>query len=233
LPSRRHTHTVPFFCCLSPYEVPELGVRLARDGRVEPQAGQLGAEREFHPPRYRPSYRAPQVMFSLVSRASSLPQPPAISRWPQHRPAPHASQRYVFPLPRGGDLHPLSHAQPLGFTLDPRDPFRVAQPTPGSPQVWIAVEPRAVPPTRRVWCCTSPHFRRHAAHPAEGRGGGPYPPCPAPAPTGRSVTNVLGTPPLRRKFRVPVLAPKGSSRPRGPRAQGNLSKGGPIPPHHL
>jgi len=70
----------------------------ARDGRAGPQAGQLGAERGSHPPRYRPSYRAPQVIrcgsplpFSLVSGASSLPQPPGASRHPQHRPAPHAS----------------------------------------------------------------------------------------------------------------------------------------------
>ena len=51
--------------------------------------GRLGAGRGSHPPRYRPSCRAPQVMASLVSGASSLPQPPGASRHPQHRPAPH------------------------------------------------------------------------------------------------------------------------------------------------
>jgi len=116
LPSRLHALAAALF---SPFPLRGSKARgtPARDGRAGPQAGQLGAEREFHPPRYRPSYRAPRVMFSPVSRASSLPQPPVASRRPQHRPAPHASWRYVFPPCRGPDSHRVSHAQPLGFTL--------------------------------------------------------------------------------------------------------------------
>jgi hypothetical protein len=64
LPSRLHTLAAALF---SPFPLRGSGARgtPARDGRAGPQAGQLGAERGFHPPRYRPSYRAPQVIRSI------------------------------------------------------------------------------------------------------------------------------------------------------------------------
>jgi len=104
----------------------------ARDGRAGPQAGQLGAERGSHPPRYTPSYRAPRDV-SPVAGPPDLPWPPVASPQPQHRRAPHTSWGYVFAPCRGPDSHRVSHAQPSGF--GPEDPFRVAQPIPGSPQV--------------------------------------------------------------------------------------------------
>jgi hypothetical protein len=146
-PSRLHALAARFLG-LSPYEVPELGVlRHGRRGRTP--GGVLGAERGSHPPRYTPSYRAPRVMFSPVAGPPDLPWPPVASPQPQHRRAPHTSQRYVFPPCRGGDLHPLSHAQPSGF--GPEDPFRVAQPTPGSPQVCGLRSSRGLCPQRAAF----------------------------------------------------------------------------------
>jgi hypothetical protein len=137
-------------------------------GRAKSPGGVLGAEWELHPPRYTPSYRAPRVMFSPVSRASNRSQPPVASRRPQHRRAPHTSQGYKFTLSHGPDSHRVSHAQPPGF--GPRDPFRVAQRLALDSSRWSAVEPRAEPPERRVRCRASQDFPRHAARPAEREG---------------------------------------------------------------
>ena len=51
------------FFCLSPYEVPKLGVRPARDSRAGPQAGQLGEEWEFHPPLFGLAIVRPGLCF--------------------------------------------------------------------------------------------------------------------------------------------------------------------------
>jgi hypothetical protein len=118
-----------------------------------------------------------------VGGASNRAQPPVASRRPQHRPAPHTSQGYRFTLSRGGDSHPLSLAQPLRFTLDPRDPVRVAQRLALDSSRWSAVEPRAEPPERRVWCRASQDFPRHAAHPAEREGWQPPTPTSGPGVT--------------------------------------------------
>jgi hypothetical protein len=159
------------FFCLSPYEVPKLGVRPARDSRAGPQAGQLGAERGSHPPRYTPSYRAPRVMFSPVAGPPDLPWPPVASPQPQHRRAPHTSQRYVFPLSRGGDSHPLSHAQPLGFTLGTLS---------GSPNLALGPPRYGVRSSRRL-CPDAPRLVLHEppfpeACSSPGRGGRWRPP---------------------------------------------------------
>ena len=81
------------------------------------QAGSLGAERGSHPPCYRPSYRAPPVMNSRVSGASTRAQPPVASRRPQHRPAPHRSSRYGFPASPGGICTPVHWPSPQGSAL--------------------------------------------------------------------------------------------------------------------
>ena len=127
----------------------------------------LGAEWELHPPRYRPSYRAPPVMNSRVSGASTRAQPPVASRRPQHRPAPHRSSRYGFPASPEGDSHPLSHAQPPGFAPG----TLYASPNHQTPSpLGLRVRSKEGVLQRRVWCRASQDFPRHAAHPAEREG---------------------------------------------------------------
>jgi len=197
------------FCGLSPYEVPKLGVLQPGGGLHGPQAACLGAGRESHPPRYWPSYRAPPVMASRVSGASSLPRPPGALRHPQHRPAPHASRSYGFTPRRGWDSHPLSQAQPWGFC--PHDHFRVAQRLAPDPSgLWSAVEPKAVPRTRCVECRASQDFPRHAASPAfpQGAATPACGTCPAPVPPGMRFEVVIagGVGPAKK-----TGGPKGTS----------------------
>jgi hypothetical protein len=198
------------FFRLSPYEVPELGVRPARDGRAGPQAGQLGAERGSHPPRYTPSYRAPRVMFSPVAGPPDLPQPPATSRWPQHRRAPHASWDYVFAPCRGGDLHPLSHAQPSGFA--PRTLSGSPNIEPWVPPGWDCGRAEGCAPNAPRLVLHEPGYSPGMQLTRQ-KGGvaAPTPSRPAPAPTGRSVVVSLGRTPSPRKFWATALAPKGTS----------------------
>jgi len=91
---------------------------------------------------------------------------------------------WVRPTPRGGFAPPFPRSA-LG--VRPEDPFRVAQRLALDPSRWSAVE-GGCPLQRRVWCRASQDFPRHAAHPAEGGGGGsPTPSRPAPAPPGKWV----------------------------------------------
>ena len=148
MPSRRHTHTVPFFVAFLPTRFRSSGYSgTERQGRT-PGGATRSREGIAPSPLHAELSCAPGYVFP-GSRASSLPQPPVVSPRPQHRRAPHTSQRYVFPPCRGGDLHPLSHAQPSGF--GPEDPFRVAQPTPGSPQVCGLRSSRGLCPQRAAF----------------------------------------------------------------------------------
>ncbi len=171
---------------LSPYEVPQIGVpRHSRASRSP--GGTLGAEWELHPPRYRPSYRAPPVMNSRVSGASTRAQPPVASRRPQHRPAPHTSQGYRFTPSREGDSHPRSLAQPPGF--GPGDPVRVAQRLTPSP-LGLRVRSKEGVLQRRVWCRASQDVPPARGSP--GRAEGWQPPTPT---SGPGVTRA-GSPPV-------------------------------------
>jgi len=69
----------------------------------------------------------------------------------------HVMGLWVHPIPWPG-LSPGFPRSALGV-LTPQDPFRVAQPSPPIPRgMWIAVEPEAVPPERRVECGASQDF---------------------------------------------------------------------------
>ncbi|APD10591.1 hypothetical protein A0O31_02575 (plasmid) [Thermus brockianus] len=117
--------------------------------------GRLGAGRGSHPPRYRPSCRAPPVVpgqRGLQSPSApwclAAPSAPACSA--------HVMGLWVHPIPWVG-LSPTFPRSALG--VRPQDPFRVAQPSPPIPRgMWIAVEPEAVPPERRVECGASQDF---------------------------------------------------------------------------
>jgi hypothetical protein len=65
-----------------------------------------------------------------------------------HRPPPHASWGYGFAPCRGGDSHPLSHAQPSGFA--PRTLSASPNVWPRVPSGWIAVEGAYAPAPRLV-----------------------------------------------------------------------------------
>jgi hypothetical protein len=178
----------------------------------------LGAERGSHPPRYRPSYRAPQVI-----RYGS-PRPPPVFPGQRGFQSPSAPCRLAATSAPACSAHVIEVCVPSmpwpglapGFPrsalgVRPEDPFRVAQHRALGPPRLDCGRAGGYAPTRRVWCCTSPHFRRHAAHPAEGGGGGLPSSRPAPAPTGRSVTSSFrDAPPRAEHF---GLRP---SRPREP-----------------
>jgi len=88
------------------------------------------------------------------------------------------------PHAAGGIRTPFPTLSPRG---SPRGPFpRRPTSSPESPRVWSAVE-GGCPLQRRVWCRASQDFPRHAAHPAEGGGGGLPSSRPAPAPPGKWV----------------------------------------------
>lgn len=96
------------------------------------QAGRFGAERELHPPRYRPSYRAPPIGFGSAGHPLTLsPLAPhdALSTGllrTRHRAmgSPHAAggTRTPFPQPspRGSPLGPFP-GRPTSGPGFPRD----------------------------------------------------------------------------------------------------------------
>lgn len=149
---------------LSPYEVPELGVLQARPGLHGPQAG--GSEQ-------RGSRTPPVTGLAIVRpRLSGAGLP---SRFPWSAGPPVSLSPLV---PRGtlstgllrtrdgamGSPHPVARTftgfpavSPGGF--DPPGPFPGRPISPPIPRgMWIAVEPGAVPPTRRVECGASQDF---------------------------------------------------------------------------
>ena len=68
------------------------------------------------------------------------------------------------PHPVGGPFTHFPAVSPGGLPPGPFPGRPISPPIPRG--MWIAVEPEAVPPERRVWCRASQDFPRHAAHPA-------------------------------------------------------------------
>jgi hypothetical protein len=135
-----------------------------------------------------------------------------------HRPPPHASWGYGFAPRRGGDSRPLSHAQPVGFTLGTLSASpNVQRLAPGSPGYGVRSK-EGVPSSAAFGAAPARIFPRHAAHPAEG--------------------GVAGPPHLHVRPRhhpgsgsAPTL-PRRSRRVKAPRLR-NLNKASFISPHSL
>ena len=173
----------PRFFRLSLYEVPELEVLQRATAGQDPRRGNS---------EQRGSFTLPVTGRAIVRPRLSGPygSPGAPPVFPGQRgfqspsapcrlattSAPACSARVIEvcvpSMPRPGLAPGFPRSAPR---VHPRDPFQVAQHLAlGPPRYVECGRAGGCAPTRRVWCCTSPHFRRHAAHPAEGRGGGPY-----------------------------------------------------------
>jgi hypothetical protein len=126
---------------------------------------------------------------------------------------------WVRPIPRGGFAPSFPRSAPR---VHPRDPFRVAQPSPGSPQVGLRSSRWLCPDAPRL-VLHEPPFPEACSSPGRREGWRPLllHVRPRRQPGGRSPV-VLGTPPLAPKISGP-----------GPCAQGNLNKDSPIATHCL
>lgn len=125
--------------------------------------GRLGAGRGSHPPRYRPSYRAPPVVpgqRGLQSPSApwclTAPSAPACSA--------HVMGLWVHPIPWVG-LSPTFPRSALG--VRPQDPFRVAQSRPRSLGVCgLRSNRRLCPRSAALSAGRARIFPRHPASPA-------------------------------------------------------------------
>lgn len=78
------------------------------------QAGGFGAERELHPPRYRPSYRAPPIGFGSAGHPIALS--PLVSRDTLSTGLLRTRHRAMgSPYPAGGTRTPFPRSSPRGL----------------------------------------------------------------------------------------------------------------------
>jgi hypothetical protein len=163
------------------------------------------------PPPLCPSLQSPSGGWELTLQPG-FPDLPRVLVGLSAGPVGHRQPGSFFPrLPAAGEgtrpPTPLSGRTARAF--QPR-PFRVAQHLAlGPPRYGVRSSGGLSASTRLVECGASPHFLRHPASPAAQRMWGHALDPPAPAPTGRAVTDSLGTPPENPE--------KGAPRPLRPR----------------
>jgi len=124
-----------------------------------PPGGPLGAGRELHPPRYRPSYRAPPIGFGSAGVPVALP--PLVSRdtlstgllrtrhGDMGSPRPAARTRTGFPAPSPGGCYP-TRTLSASPNVRPRVPpgLRIAVEGAYAPALRLVLREPGFPPAR-------------------------------------------------------------------------------------
>jgi hypothetical protein len=194
------------FFCLSPYEVPELGVLQRTPAGQDPRRGNSEQGGSFTPPVTR---------LAIVRPRLSLVAGPPVSLSPL---LPRGNLSTGVLRTRHGAMcspHAVARTR-TGFpTLSPRGSPRGPFPgrptsSPGSPQVGLRSSRRLCPDAPRL-VLHEPPFPEACSSP--GRGGRWRPPVltSGPGANREAVTGSLGTTSPPRKFWAPALAPKGTS----------------------